>query len=106
MKTKDQQIETDILKRICRDSRINDALIDVKVNNGLVVLTGVVPTYKKKLAIQVKAKQTHGILSVDNRIDVHYHREYGNPSNEMIKKTAESILSDASDVDESKITLE
>lgn len=51
MKTKDQRTQTEILRRIRRDSRINDALIDVKVNKGLVVLTGVVSTYKKKLAV-------------------------------------------------------
>jgi osmotically-inducible protein OsmY len=105
MKTKDQPIETNILNRIRRDSRINDAMIKVKVNNGLVVLTGIVSTYKKKLAVQLKAKQTHGVLSVDNQIEVHYHREFGNPPGDMIKKTAESILAAASDIDASKITI-
>jgi len=105
MKTKDQPLETNILNRIRRDSRINDAMIKVKVNNGLVVLTGIVSTYKKKLAVQLKVKQTHGVLSVENQIEVHYHREFGNPPDDMIKKTAASILAAASDIDESKIDL-
>jgi len=105
MKTKDQPLETNILNRIRRDSRINDAMIKVKVNNGLVVLTGIVSTYKKKLAVQLKANQTHGVLSVDNQIEVHYHREFGNPPDDMIKKTAASILAAASDIDDSKINL-
>lgn len=106
MKTKDQRTQTEILRRIRRDSRINDALIDVKVNKGLVVLTGVVSTYKKKLAVQLKAKRTHGVLTVDNQIEVHYQQEYGNPPDHVIKKTAESILSAASDIDESKIGID
>ena len=106
MNMKDLQLEAGILKRIRRDSRINDALIDVKVNNGFVVISGVVSTYKKKLAVQLKVKQIQGVLTVDNQIEVHYHREYGNPPSDRIKKTVESILSAASDIDESKISID
>ena len=93
------EIETNILNRIRRDSRINDAINKVKVNNGLVVLTGIVSTFKKKLAAQLKAKKTHGVLSVGNQIEVHYHRKFENPPIHMIKKTAVSILAAASNID-------
>ena len=81
-------------------------MVDVKVNNGHAVLTGNVPTYKKKLAIQLKAKKTRGVVSVDNRMDVHYHNEFGTLPPEMIKKTAESVLSANSDIDETRINVD
>lgn len=56
MATNDRSVKADILMRIRRDSRINDATIDVSVSNGLVTLTGIVSSYKKKPALQLKAK--------------------------------------------------
>lgn len=106
MATSDQRIKADILMRIRRDSRINDAMIDVKVKNGLVTLTGMVSSYKKKLALQLKTKQTRGVVSVDNRLEVFYATEYGNPPQEAIKQNAETILALNSDIDESKIDID
>jgi osmotically-inducible protein OsmY len=92
--------------RIRRDSRINDATINISVNSGLVTLAGIVSSYKKKLAVQLKAKQTWGVVSVDNRLQVFFDTEIGNPPQETIKKNAETILAVNSDIDESKIDVE
>jgi osmotically-inducible protein OsmY len=62
-----------------------------------------VSTFRKKLAIQLKAKRTRGVTSVENRMEVLYAGEYGNPSDEMIQNTAESILTANPDIDASKI---
>jgi len=101
----DQKIKADILMRIRRDSRINDTMIEVEVKNGLVQLGGVVSSYTKKLAVQIKAKQTRGVISVDNQLEVFYPHAYGNPPSEEIQKTAEAILSANSDIDETKIDI-
>lgn len=103
MENDNSKLESAIIKRIHRDSRINDAMVEVRVRHGHVLLTGIVPTYKKKLAIQLKAKRTRGVTSVENRMEVLYAGEYGNPSDEMIKNTAESVLTANPDIDASKI---
>jgi len=103
MANADRKLESDITKRILRDSRINDAMVEVGVRDGHVLLTGMVSTFRKKLAIQLKAKRTRGVMSVENRMEVLYAGEYGNSSDEMIQNTAESILSANPDIDASKI---
>lgn len=105
MTQNDQKIKADILMRIRRDTRINDAMIDVKVKNGLVEIAGVVSSYTKKLAVQMKVKQTRGVVSVDNQLDVFYPQIYGIPPPQEIKKTAETILSANPDIDETKIDI-
>ena len=102
----DQKVKADILMRIRRDSRINDATVDVNVRSGVVELTGIVSSYKKKLALQLKVKKTRGVVSVDNRVKVFYPKEFGNPPQAAIKKTAMTILKANSDIDESRIEIE
>jgi osmotically-inducible protein OsmY len=102
----DQKIKADILMRIRRDSRINDATVDVRVRKGHVELTGMVPSYKKKLALQLKTKKTRGVASVDNRVQVFYPNEIGNPPPAAIKETAMTILMASSDIDGSRIEIE
>lgn len=99
----DKKIKADLLMRIRRDSRINEATIDVNVNNGLVILRGKVTSFKKKLALQVKAKKTRGVISVENRVKVVYPYEHGNPPVGIIKETAENVLQANSDIDKTKI---
>jgi osmotically-inducible protein OsmY len=102
----DQDIKAEILMRIRRDSRISDGNVDVRVTNGLVQLIGSVRSYRKKLALQIKAKKTRGVISVDNRLSVVYPQELGNPSPSAIKQTAETVLVSNADIDVSKITVE
>jgi len=103
MENDDSKLASAIINKIRRDSRINDAMVDVGVRRGHVLLTGIVPTYKKKLAIQLKAKRTHGVKSVENRMEVLYAGEHGNPSDKMIQNAAESLLVANPDIDASKI---
>ena len=103
MENDDSQLESSIINRIRRDSRINDAMVEVGVRHGHVLLTGIVPTYKKKLAIQLKAKRTRGVKSVENRMEVLYAGKYDKPSDKMILNTAESLLAANPDIDASKI---
>lgn len=105
MTLNDQKIKADILMRIRRDSRINDAMIDAEVRNGLVNLIGTVSSYAKKLAVQLKVKQTRGVISVDNQLKVFYPHTYGLPLPEEIRKTAETILAADPDIDETKIDI-
>ena len=102
----DRKIRSDIIRRIHRDARISGALVDVDVVGGVAVLTGTVSTYKKKLALQLKAKQTRGVVSVDNRIEVVYANEFGNPPQTAILETAKHLLAIDADLDESAILVD
>jgi osmotically-inducible protein OsmY len=70
----DRRSDTQLAQRIMRelkwDSRIDWASISVNVNNGVVTLTGSVPTYAQKLAAQSTAHRVTGVLDVANDIEV------------------------------------
>ncbi len=70
----DRRNDTELAQRIMRemkwDSRINWASINVNVDNGVVTLTGTVPSYAQKLAAQSAAHRVFGVLDVANDIEV------------------------------------
>jgi osmotically-inducible protein OsmY len=69
-KRNDTELAQGIMRELKWDSRIDWASINVKVNNGVVTLTGIVPTYAQKLAAQSAAHRVIGVLDVANDIEV------------------------------------
>jgi osmotically-inducible protein OsmY len=71
MKTKsDSQILRDVLNELRWDHRIGEAEVGVEVDNGIVTLSGTVPTYAKKLAAREAAHRVEGVLDVANDVAV------------------------------------
>lgn len=66
----DTELEQRIMRELKWDSRINSASISVDVKNGVVTLTGAVPTYLQKLEAQSAAHRVVGVLDVANDIEV------------------------------------
>lgn len=66
----DNEIKEQVLRELKWDSRIGWAQIGVAVTAGLVVLSGEVNTYAKKLAAQQAAHRVAGVLDVGNEIEV------------------------------------
>ena len=66
----DNEIKEQVLRELKWDSRIGWAQIGVAVTDGLVVLSGEVNTYAKKLAAQQAAHRVAGVLDVGNEIEV------------------------------------
>jgi len=66
----DTQVARRIMRELKWDSRIDWASVNLKVNNGVVTLTGTVPTYAQKLAAQDAAHRVTGVLDVANDIEV------------------------------------
>jgi osmotically-inducible protein OsmY len=52
------------------DSRINEGDIGVSVSDGIVTLSGTIPTYAEKLAAEEAAKNVAGVAAVVNKIEV------------------------------------
>ena len=66
----DTQLAQRIMRELKWDSRIDWTSINVTVNDGVVTLTGTVPTYAEKLAAQSAAHRVTGVLDVANDIEV------------------------------------
>lgn len=69
-KRSDTELVQGIMRELKWDSRIDWASINVKVNGGVVTLTGTVPAYAQKLAAQSAAHRVTGVLDVANDIEV------------------------------------
>jgi osmotically-inducible protein OsmY len=70
MKT-DRQIQQDVIRELNWDPRVDHAHIDVRVENGVVLLNGAVGAYAQKLAAQDAAHRVSGVLDVVSDIKVH-----------------------------------
>jgi len=66
----DNQVAQEVERELKWDSRICWLDIGVEVLEGVVKLTGVVPSYAKKLAAQEAAHRINGVLDVANEIEV------------------------------------
>ena len=66
----DRDLKQRILRELKWDSRISWATINVEVSDGVVILTGAVPSYVQKVAAQEAAHRVQGVLDVANDIEV------------------------------------
>lgn len=69
MKT-NAEIQRDIYEELKWDSRINEGDIGVSVDNGIVTLSGTIPTYAEKWAAEEATQKVAGVTAVVNKIDV------------------------------------
>lgn len=69
-KKTDSEIEQQVLRELKWDSRIGWSDVGVRVRDGVVTLTGIVPSYAKKAAAQEAAHRVAGVLDVANDIEV------------------------------------
>jgi BON domain len=66
----DSVITTKVKSKLAADTRTSAIKISVETTNGVVALTGTVPTQSEKSAAEEIAKSTEGVKSVDNKIAV------------------------------------
>lgn len=69
-KKSDNELVQRIMRELKWDSRIEWSAINVQVNDAVATLTGIVPSYAKKVAAQEAAHRVAGILDVANDIEV------------------------------------
>jgi osmotically-inducible protein OsmY len=69
MKT-DMQLKQDVIAELEWEPSVNAAHIGVSVSDGVVTLTGHVPSFAEKYAAEKGAKRVYGIKAVANELDV------------------------------------
>ena len=69
MKT-DYQLQRDVLDELKWEPAVDAANIGVAVKEGVVTLTGHVPSYTEKYAAEKAAKRVYGVKAVANELDV------------------------------------
>jgi osmotically-inducible protein OsmY len=66
----DGEIKNQVLRELNWDSRTRRSQIEVEVRQGVVTLTGTVPSYAQKLAAQEASHRINGGLDVANDVEV------------------------------------
>lgn len=69
MKT-DYELQRDVLEELKWEPAVDAANIGVAVKEGVVTLTGHVPSYTEKYAAEKAAKRVYGVKAVANELDV------------------------------------
>src|ERR1700732_1090342 len=66
----DSEIERDVREELKWDPDLNADDIAVSVKNGVVTLTGFVPSYSDRLEAEAAAKRVAGVLAIANDLEV------------------------------------
>lgn len=101
----DEIIKKDIVNEFCWDSRIDASRVKVTVENGVVTLSGNVPTYGEMSAARMAAWQIEGVLDVVDDLAVSYATPPPLPSDNEIKVRAENTLMWNPVIDETAIAV-
>ena len=81
----DGQIKQDILDELVFQPHIDETQIGVQVEDGVVVLTGIVDDYHKKIAAERAVKKVLGVKAVAEDIEVKYGTNYQKTDKEIAK---------------------
>lgn len=66
----DERIAEDVIAALDRHTLVNPEEVDVIVNNGVVTLTGTVPSWRVKIAAHDAALYTYGVIDIVDELAV------------------------------------
>lgn len=66
----DSELQRDVLEELKWEPSVNAANVGVSVKDGIVTLSGSVPSYAEKLAAETAAKRVYGAKAVVNELEV------------------------------------
>jgi osmotically-inducible protein OsmY len=99
----DQDIRNDVKEQLSWDTRVDSSAIEVDVVDGIVILSGTVPTYPDRNQAQTDALQVPGVAAVDNRLVVSFPSAYVIPADSEISFNVTCSLSWSPSVDATRI---
>lgn len=91
----DRDLKQRIMRELKWDSRIAWASIDVRVTDGVVILSGKVSSYAQKIAAQEAAHRVAGVLDVANDIEVRPVEAYVRSDSEIAGAVRNALEWDA-----------
>lgn len=105
MERTDKHITMDIIDELYWDPRLDASKVNVSVHNGVVTLTGEVPTYADGMTARAAARRIGGVTDVINDLKVRYVVPPAVPSDTEIKTQAKNMLAWDSAIDERNISV-
>lgn len=104
MKT-DLEIKNSILKELAWQPNVNETQIGVVVEDGTVMLTGVLNDYLKKVEVEEAVKRVKGVKALVGNIQVKYGTKYKQTDKEIAKAIVQAFKWNTA-VPEDKIDIE
>jgi osmotically-inducible protein OsmY len=99
----DTEIEQLVRQELIWDDRVNSTDITVNVLNGVVTLTGTVPSYSQLSLASADAWKIDGVRDVDNLLTVRLPETVTAPSDAQIETNVEAMLRWNATVDSAQI---
>lgn len=99
----DKQLQRDVLDELQWEPSVDAAEIGVTAHDGIVTLTGSVPTYSEKVTAERVVKRVHGVKAVANDIVVRPHAAAVAPTDTDIAQAAVTALKWKTSVPDNRI---
>jgi len=93
MTTTQERIKMDVVDELAWDDRVLATDVSVDVDDGMVTLSGHVPTHFSRKAAIEDAYRVPDVAEVVDRLDVRYPDFLETPTDERIQSNAENVLS-------------
>lgn len=88
-----EEVKSEIEYRIAGDTRIDDGNVKIEVQDGKVVLGGVVHSFSSKDAVEQDAWAVKGVNYIENRLSVKCPEGYRRPTDEAITENLTRLIS-------------
>jgi osmotically-inducible protein OsmY len=92
MAISDEKIQNDIFEQLIWDNRLDESDINVRVEDGAVMLQGTTTSLPGVLFAEEDAWQIRNVDSVINQLTVHFPEGFNRPSDDIIKAAVENFL--------------
>ncbi|HEU0291183.1 MAG TPA: BON domain-containing protein [Anaerolineales bacterium] len=86
----DENIAKDVVDSLYWDSRVDASKVSVTVDDGIVTLSGTVPSYAEKVASSEDARLITGVRDIDNQLKVDYRAKV--PTDSEVKSNISHAL--------------
>ena len=92
----ESELQREILEELKWEPSLNAAHIGVAVNDGIVTLSGRVPSYWEKIAAERAAKRVAGVKAIVNELEVKLPGDSHNSDEEIAKSALNALKSNLS----------
>jgi osmotically-inducible protein OsmY len=96
----DQQLKQDVTNELKWEPSVNEAHIGVSVTNGIITLSGHVPTYGEKYGAEKATKRVFGVKAVANELDVKLAGDFARSDADVATECVNALHARASVPDE------
>lgn len=101
--SKDEQIKKDVTDQLYWDSRVDASDVDISVQDGVVTLSGTVPSFRSLDAAYDDAVTVVGVLRVVNDLTIDYTTVVNLPTDDELEISVNETLRTNPDVESSEI---